>query len=86
MTDEYHECHETDATTAQVIAIGDRFFYGFGKNDQVKTAWCLSGAKLYQRNESLQKVIEKLWGKGKNPCVMVVNIKMPKVVRYDSAR
>lgn len=84
--EKYQSSKETDATTAQVIVIGSRFFYGFRKNGLVKTTSRLAGAKLYKRSDSLQKIMETLWGKGKDPCVMLVNIKMPRVVKYDSAR
>lgn len=32
---------------AVVIKIGNRYFYGFGKNGQVKTAFYVAGARLF---------------------------------------
>jgi hypothetical protein len=53
--------------TARVIEIGDRFFYGFGKNDQIKTAWSLGGAKLFSgfTEAEIEAVEKKLGKKGK---------------------
>lgn len=49
-----------------VIQIGSRFFYGFGKNGRIKTAWSLAGADFYVEYEingllksTLQKLNEK---------------------------
>lgn len=40
--------------SAFVILINDRFFYQFGKNKRIQTAWCLAGSKLYScKNEAL---------------------------------
>jgi hypothetical protein len=48
--------------TAFIIKIGDRFFYKFGKNDRVLTAWHFAGAKQFSCNEPTAE-LEKLEAK-----------------------
>ena len=65
-----------DATHARAIQIGDRFFTGFGKVRQVKTAWCLAGARLYQAgvNEEVNADIARLDAAGKAFSVVTVTV------------
>lgn len=60
-----------DATHARAIVIGNRFFTGFGKVGQVKTAWSLAGARLYQVgvDNDINADIERLTKAGKVFCV-----------------
>jgi len=62
--------------SAVAISIGNRWFYGFGSKGQVKTAWCLAGAKLFGRwgNEEIDKVEKRLARKGRAVVRHVVSI------------
>ncbi|HEA15821.1 MAG TPA: hypothetical protein ENH88_05095 [Pseudoalteromonas prydzensis] len=61
----------TPPDTAYTIKVKHRFFCGFGKSSRVKTAWCLAGAKFYQK-ESLETDLVKLEKLNKNPTVHAV--------------
>jgi hypothetical protein len=59
-----------------VIVVGSRFFYGYGKNKQVKTAWCLSGAQTYQTLDCAQGDIDFIRSKGKLVSVFLVGLEL----------
>lgn len=48
------------ATSACVIKIGDRYFYGFGKGGRTLTAWSLAGAKLYSSAAFIDDISDDL--------------------------
>ena len=53
--------------TAIVLEIRERFFVGFGKNGRIKTAWSISGARLFApwREDEIKAIQDKLLIKGK---------------------
>ena len=52
--------------TAIVLEIKERFFVGFGKNERIKTAWSLAGARLFApwRESEAKTIVKKLAAKG----------------------
>ena len=64
----------TAKNSAVVIEIEGRFFYGFGKNGRIKTAWSLAGALVFGlwREEEIQAVENKLKAKGKVSKRMII--------------
>ncbi|MEZ8201704.1 hypothetical protein [Vibrio splendidus] len=66
---------EKNKNTSQVIAIGDRFFSGFGKGGNVVTSWSLAGAKHYLLGEpDINQAEDKLNKKGKETQILTVSI------------
>jgi len=51
----------------RIIKLGNRFFCGFGKDQRVKTAWSVAGAKCFLmcQNDKINEVIEVLVQKKK---------------------
>lgn len=47
-----------------VLKIGTRYFYRFGKNGRVLTAWSLAGAKLFQMCD-FEEIYHKIQSSGK---------------------
>lgn len=39
-----------------VVGVDNRYFYKFGKKERVLTAWCLTGAKLFQTYDEAAKI------------------------------
>ncbi|GAB3531851.1 hypothetical protein [Photobacterium alginatilyticum] len=61
---------------AQVIRIGDRFFYAFGKDERVLTAWSLRGGKLFFNSSAAEKITKQLEAKGKKPELLIVALEV----------
>jgi hypothetical protein len=59
---------------SKVICLGNRFFYGFGKNKSVQTAWTLTGATLFLHLKDIKKVTDILDSKKKKYEVYVIKI------------
>ena len=59
---------------SKVICIKNRFFYGFGKNKSIQTAWTLTGAKLFLNLDDIKKVTNILDLKKKKYEVYVIRI------------
>jgi hypothetical protein len=52
---------------------GERYFYGFGKNGQVQTAWSISGAKLFLENANdLTLIINHIKSKKKKVTLVTI--------------
>jgi hypothetical protein len=64
-----------DKNNAVVVKMKGRYFYGFGKTGQVKTAWSLPGAMMFRAgSRELGKVVESLAGRGRKFEVMVLGV------------
>lgn len=51
-----------------------RFFYAFGKDNSVRTAWSLAGATLFLNHERLGAVLRELETKGKDVVLVGVGV------------
>lgn len=56
------------------IKINDRFFWKFGKNNRIQTAWSMAGAKTYLHSGEANDDIEKIRVKYKAAIVIRCNV------------
>ena len=71
-------CLNMDGTTAIVLVVGNRFFYGFTKKGgRIQTAWSLPGAKFFASWETkdLETAETRLRFKGKVPERLLVSVR-----------
>lgn len=70
----------TDITSAAVLRIGERYFYGFTKTGRPKTAWSLAGAQMFRPPHNgtfcpkMAAVLRRLEKYGRSIEVMIVKL------------
>ncbi|MEZ8483078.1 hypothetical protein [Vibrio splendidus] len=65
---------EKPTQQAKVIMINGRYFYEFGKQGQVKTAWSIAGARTFTESGPLASVLKRLDKKKKKYTVEQIEL------------